>query len=144
MTRISTLGLVILVCLAAIPSIAQARYRDGMNLYAYVGNRPLVSTDPMGEDAALVVPGGHVEVAVEVHGCDGKVIGVLSASYGGQEWRSGAQGIWGKFKALLGQPGNVILGFQEDAKLKGTRIVEGTTEQDNALVDWIMKQIGKD
>jgi len=48
MTRISTLALAALACLATIPSIAEARYRDGMNLYQYVHSNPVNYLDPMG------------------------------------------------------------------------------------------------
>ena len=48
MKRTNTLTLLILACLTAIPSIAQARYRDGMNLYEYVRSSPTNHVDPMG------------------------------------------------------------------------------------------------
>jgi hypothetical protein len=48
MKRTFTLALVGLACLMAMPSIAHARYRDGMNLYQYVGSNPLNRVDPSG------------------------------------------------------------------------------------------------
>jgi len=48
MKRTTALALVTLACLMAMPSIAQARYRDGMNLYQYVGSSPTSYTDASG------------------------------------------------------------------------------------------------
>ena len=48
MKRMDTLTLLALACLTAIPSIAQARYRDGMNLYEYVRSEPVGRVDPSG------------------------------------------------------------------------------------------------
>ena len=48
MKRTTALALLGLACLMAMPSIAQARYRDGMNLYQYVGSNPVAYTDPTG------------------------------------------------------------------------------------------------
>jgi len=45
--RVTMLAL-LLACLTAIPGTAQARYRDGMNLYEYVKSSPLSHTDPHG------------------------------------------------------------------------------------------------
>lgn len=44
----STLALVGLACLMAMPPIAHARYLDGMNLYQYVGSNPTNRVDPQG------------------------------------------------------------------------------------------------
>lgn len=49
MKRTTTLALLVLTCLTAMPSIAQARYRDGMNLYEYVRSQPVDGRDPTGE-----------------------------------------------------------------------------------------------
>ena len=48
MKRRITLALLGLACLMAMPSIAEARYADGMNLYEFVGGRPTGMVDPMG------------------------------------------------------------------------------------------------
>lgn len=48
MKRTTTRALLGLACLMAMPSIAHARYRDGMNWYAYVGNHPITDVDPYG------------------------------------------------------------------------------------------------
>ena len=48
MTRTTTLALLGLACLMAMPSIAQARYRDGMHLYSYVQADPANGVDPQG------------------------------------------------------------------------------------------------
>ncbi len=49
MKRVVALILAGLVCFLAIPSVAQARYADGMNHYEYVGSQPTDCTDPMGQ-----------------------------------------------------------------------------------------------
>ncbi len=48
MKRTTTLTLLALTCLTAIPSIVHARYRDGMNLYEYVRSEPVSGRDPTG------------------------------------------------------------------------------------------------
>jgi len=48
MRRTTALALLGLACLMAMPSIAEARYRDGMNLYEYVQSRPTIGLDPEG------------------------------------------------------------------------------------------------
>ena len=48
MKRTSALALLGLACLMALPSIAHARYRAGMNLYQYVRSAPVQHVDPMG------------------------------------------------------------------------------------------------
>lgn len=48
MKRTTALALLGLACLMAMPSIAHARYRDGMNLYQYVRSAPVQHVDPMG------------------------------------------------------------------------------------------------
>jgi len=48
MTRITTLTLLGLGYLLAVPSIAHARYEDGMNLYQYVRSNPARFVDPLG------------------------------------------------------------------------------------------------
>jgi len=58
MKRTTALALLGLGCLMAIPSMAHARYRDGMNLYQYVRSRPNVHLDPMGLEAATTQPNG--------------------------------------------------------------------------------------
>jgi hypothetical protein len=45
MKRTTALALLGLACLAAMPSIAHARYRDGMNLYQYVRSSPTSYVD---------------------------------------------------------------------------------------------------
>ena len=52
MKRTITLTLLALACLTAIPSIAQARYRDGMNLYEYVRSEPVGHGDQIHVSAA--------------------------------------------------------------------------------------------
>lgn len=49
MTRTTTPVLVGLACLMAIPSIAQARFSDGMSLYQYVRSNPVANGDPSGK-----------------------------------------------------------------------------------------------
>ena len=48
MKRTTALALLGLACLMAVPNVAHARYRDGMNLYQYVQSRPISATDPDG------------------------------------------------------------------------------------------------
>jgi hypothetical protein len=48
MNRTTALALLGLACLMAVPNIAQARYRDGMNLYQYVRSNPIGHVDPSG------------------------------------------------------------------------------------------------
>jgi len=48
MKRATVMVFLGLTCLMAMPAIAQARYRDGMNLYQYVGSAPVQEVDPMG------------------------------------------------------------------------------------------------
>ena len=48
MTKATTPALLALACLLAMPSLAQARYSDGMNLYQYVKSRPTLVRDPAG------------------------------------------------------------------------------------------------
>ena len=48
MKRTTTLTLLTVACLMTIPSIAQGRYRDGMNLYEYVRSEPVAGRDPTG------------------------------------------------------------------------------------------------
>lgn len=48
MKRTTALALLGLACLMAMPSIAHARYRDGMNLYQYVESSPVGRIDPSG------------------------------------------------------------------------------------------------
>jgi hypothetical protein len=48
MKRIMILSILTAISLAAIPSTAQARYRDGMNLYEYVRSDPVGKRDPQG------------------------------------------------------------------------------------------------
>ena len=114
------------------------------NLYRYVENGPTNATDPTGEDAALTVPGGHAGVAVEVRDSSGNSIGVLTADYGGQEWQSGDQGSIGATKAVWSENGELLLAFTPGAKLKGSTIIKGTPSQDSRMLDWILKQAGKD
>ena len=54
MKRTTTLALLALTCLTAIPSIAQARYRDGMNMYEYVRSEPIRHRDPSGRVTILI------------------------------------------------------------------------------------------
>jgi len=51
-----------LACFLALPSIAEARYRDGMNLYEYVRSGPVNYVDPPGE--GTVVASG-VEIGLD-------------------------------------------------------------------------------
>ena len=51
MKRTTVLVLLALACLMAMPAIAQARYRDGMNLYQYVRSSPTRYVDPAGLQA---------------------------------------------------------------------------------------------
>ncbi len=48
MKRIVTLALFGVACLLALPSVVQARYADGMNLYEFVRSNPVVNRDPSG------------------------------------------------------------------------------------------------
>jgi len=48
MTKTSTPALLALACLLAMPSLAQARYSDGMNLYQYLESNPTNYPDPTG------------------------------------------------------------------------------------------------
>jgi len=48
MKRTTFLILLGLACLMVAPSLAQARYRDEMNLYQYVQSAPTVMGDPLG------------------------------------------------------------------------------------------------
>lgn len=54
MKRMTTLTLLALACLIAMPTIAEGRYRDGMNLYEYVQSRPTIANDPDGLLTVLV------------------------------------------------------------------------------------------
>ena len=57
MRRIGTLTLAAIACLTLTPSIAQARYAGGdMNLYVYVGSRPVNAVDPSGLRIRVVNP----------------------------------------------------------------------------------------
>jgi hypothetical protein len=82
MTALALLGL---ASLMAMPSIAQARYRDGMNLYQYVGSNPTRYVDPQGT-WKRVGNSGHVWEAEK-----GDTLSGLAAKqeYGGngQNWR---------------------------------------------------------
>ena len=53
MKRIAALALLGVTCLLAAPSIAQARYADGMNLYEYVQSCPVVKRDAFGTKVSL-------------------------------------------------------------------------------------------
>lgn len=48
MKRTAMLTLLGLACLVAVPSVAQARYQDGTNLYQYVRSQPTNMVDPKG------------------------------------------------------------------------------------------------
>lgn len=56
MKRTTLLAALGLACLVAVPSVAQARYQDEMNLYQYVRSRPTNLVDPKGLEP---VPGGQ-------------------------------------------------------------------------------------
>ena len=60
MKRTTTFTLLVLACLTVMPTIAQGRYRDGMNLYEYVRSKPVSESDPSGK--AVVFFGGGFEV----------------------------------------------------------------------------------
>ena len=71
MKRRITLALLGLACLMAMPSTAEARYADGMNLYEYVQSAPTGSVDPMGlitlvtSNADIVAAYAELEASVE-------------------------------------------------------------------------------
>jgi len=52
MRRVTTLGLLALAGLLAVPTVAHARYEDGMNLYQYVRSNPARYVDPSGLEIA--------------------------------------------------------------------------------------------
>jgi len=51
MTKATTLAVLALACLMAMPSVARARYSDGMNMYEYVRGNPSGSVDSTGKAA---------------------------------------------------------------------------------------------
>jgi len=61
MKRTTAPALLALACLLAVPSIAHARYRDGMNLYQYVQARPTSSTDPLGLAPVPIINGHPID-----------------------------------------------------------------------------------
>lgn len=71
-----TLALLGMACLMAMPSIAQARYRDGMNLYQYVASNPTRFGDPAGcEKVGFDL---QVDVTHKITGLEGKVNGLFA------------------------------------------------------------------
>jgi len=59
------LTILALACVLTIPSVADARYRDGMNLYEYVGSGPVGRVDPAGTDYIKTNDEGHVWWIIE-------------------------------------------------------------------------------
>ena len=54
MKRTITLGLLAMACVATMSAVAEARYRDSMNLYEYVRSEPVRSVDPSGRVTVLI------------------------------------------------------------------------------------------
>jgi len=70
MKRTTALAFLGLACLMATPSITQARYREGMNLYQYVRSSPVRYVDTMGRDAEDTTTVDHWQgaaTAVDAH-----------------------------------------------------------------------------
>ena len=67
MKRTTALALLGLACLMAMPSIAHARYRDGMNLYQYVGSAPVQHMDPYGQQTSRPSAPQYKELTVALH-----------------------------------------------------------------------------
>lgn len=76
MNRTTALALLGLACLMAMPSIAHARYRDGMNLYQYVSSNPTRYCDPTGREK--VGFDLQVDVTHKIVGLEGKVSGLFA------------------------------------------------------------------
>jgi RHS repeat-associated protein len=116
------------------------------NPYRYVGNGPTNATDPNGLDASITR--GDIHTGIEVHLRDnkGKVIGIMSADFQAQGFRSDSQiaDCWG-FSVLWGAPGRIqVVVRLNQPRLSGARIIQGSSQQDDRLVDWILTQVGKD
>ena len=68
MKRTTAAALLGVACLLAMPPIAQARYRDGMNLYQYVRSAPVTHLDPMGLETVVALDTEKGKEPVEVEG----------------------------------------------------------------------------
>jgi len=143
-------------------------YVDGMNLYQYVSSDPVDLVDALGlcggtapaiainwptgrvtigrtigEAAITWANGGHPGIQVGVYDADGRLRGYLTADYYGIG--TGAN-LWRTAMDLYGVPGRMDVSYFPVGgdRVQPMRLLSGTREQAERLLDWILQRAGQD
>ena len=119
----------------------------GFNLYDYVANNPITMTDRLGFDAGETGEWGfreHRGIQVQVRDIYGNVIGYLTADFHAGGYMEDGRKKEGN--VITGAPGYVGITFVPDPSAwpRTLNRQTGCAAQDNKLLNWILRSIGKD